>query len=529
MKLDINALRYLSREDFRVLTAVEMGQKNHEIVPVDLITAIAGLKHGGTYRHLNTLLRYKLLHHDRNKYDGYRLTYMGYDFLAIRTLLARGKISAVGRRIGVGKESDVFEVRNEEGQVMALKLHRLGRTSFRAVKNKRDYLKNRSSASFSWLYLSRLAALKEFAFMAALEQRGMPVPRAVDHNRHAVLMSLVDAYPLTQVRELRNPGVVYSSLMDFMAHLARLGLIHCDFNEFNVLVDDEDQITIIDFPQMVSVAHPNAAELFDRDVEGVVRFFTRKLGYVPQHDASLQQLRPDFAALMAEERSSKDALDVELSASGFKEHHQQVLELWRQEAAEAHDDSNATSSSGAASHSDEENSSAHHSADDALVSSQTGGHRRVPDSMESLGESSLSTAHASSPSDHEHSDFRSDSAVNATLTAVDEATVIGSGERDHDPASHSGSELDGHPGPESDDELCSHRSPRQGCHAPSMATSRSSRRPPVQSGVHDVQRRVTASRQGDVRRNIMVHASRNAQKRISRSRRSAVDASMRMG
>lgn len=39
-----------------------------------------------------------------------------------------------------------------------------------------------------------------------------------------------------QVRELRNPGVVYSSLMDFMAHLARLGLIHCDFNEFNVLV-----------------------------------------------------------------------------------------------------------------------------------------------------------------------------------------------------------------------------------------------------------------------------------------------------
>ncbi len=52
------------------------------------------------------------------------------------------------------------QVRNEEGEVLALKLHRLGRTSFRAVKSKRDYLKNRSSASFSWLYLSRLAALK---------------------------------------------------------------------------------------------------------------------------------------------------------------------------------------------------------------------------------------------------------------------------------------------------------------------------------------------------------------------------------
>lgn len=39
--------------------------------------------------------------------------------------------------------------------------------------------------------------------MAALGQRGLPVPRAVDHNRHAVLMSLVDAYPLTQV----GPGL----------------------------------------------------------------------------------------------------------------------------------------------------------------------------------------------------------------------------------------------------------------------------------------------------------------------------------
>lgn len=51
----------------------------------------------------------------------------------------------------------------------------------------------------SWLWLSRLAAAKEFAFMEALGAAGFPVPRAVDHNRHAVLMSLVDAIPLVQV------------------------------------------------------------------------------------------------------------------------------------------------------------------------------------------------------------------------------------------------------------------------------------------------------------------------------------------
>lgn len=31
MKLDVTALRYLSKEEFRVLTGVEMGMKNHEV------------------------------------------------------------------------------------------------------------------------------------------------------------------------------------------------------------------------------------------------------------------------------------------------------------------------------------------------------------------------------------------------------------------------------------------------------------------------------------------------------------------
>lgn len=50
-------------------------------------------------------------HGHARRYDGYRLTYMGYDFLALRALTARGHISGVGRQIGMGKESDIFEAR----------------------------------------------------------------------------------------------------------------------------------------------------------------------------------------------------------------------------------------------------------------------------------------------------------------------------------------------------------------------------------------------------------------------------------
>ena len=59
---------------------------------------------------LRGLMRQKLVHHDNQKYDGYRLTSLGYDFLALKALVNRGAVSAVGRQIGVGKESDVFEV-----------------------------------------------------------------------------------------------------------------------------------------------------------------------------------------------------------------------------------------------------------------------------------------------------------------------------------------------------------------------------------------------------------------------------------
>lgn len=301
----------------------------HEIVPAELITRIASLKHGGTYKVLKNLLKHKLVHHDSSKYDGFRLTYLGYDFLAIKTLVNRGVFSSVGRQLGVGKESDIFEVAKEDGTVMAMKLHRLGRTSFRAVKSKRDYLKHRSS--FNWLYLSRLAALKEFAFMKALEEHGFPVPNAVDCNRHCVIMSLVDGYPLVQVKELPNPDVIFETIIGLVVRMAEHGLIHCDFNEFNIMIDDNEKVTMIDFPQMVSVSHRNAEMYFDRDVECVVKFFHKRfnLSFQENEDESNDlDVESDHGCWprFADITKGTDSLDKDLAASGFTRHDQVAIE-----------------------------------------------------------------------------------------------------------------------------------------------------------------------------------------------------------
>lgn len=123
--------------------------------------------------------------------DGYRLNYGGYDFLAIHALQRRGVIAKIMSQVGIGKESDVFACEDHSGQQLILKLARLGRTSFRAAKNKRDYLEGRKQAS--WLYLSRLATAREAAHLAALNSANFPAPKLIDANRHALLMTRLEA------------------------------------------------------------------------------------------------------------------------------------------------------------------------------------------------------------------------------------------------------------------------------------------------------------------------------------------------
>ncbi|EKM83822.1 hypothetical protein AGABI1DRAFT_117292 [Agaricus bisporus var. burnettii JB137-S8] len=339
MKLDATDLRYITSDEFRVLTAVEMGSKNHEVVPTSLIAQISGLRNGGVNKLIGNLAKRNLVSKMQNsKYDGYRLTYGGYDYLAMRALSKRDSMYSVGNQIGVGKESDIYIVANSEGEEMVLKLHRLGRVSFRAIKEKRDYLGKRKSAS--WMYMSRLAAQKEWAFMKVLYDNGFPVPKPIDQARHCILMGYIDAYPLRQVAELPSPGRLYSKLMDLIVRFANAGLIHGDFNEFNILVLRETgEPIVIDFPQMVSTSHENAEWYFNRDVECIRTFFRRRYQYE-------SVLYPKFSRVLRECPSGEEfRLDVMVAASGFGNKEMKVLEEYINANKDREEESNEVDSS----------------------------------------------------------------------------------------------------------------------------------------------------------------------------------------
>lgn len=59
--------------------------------------------------------------------------------------------------------------------------------------------------------------------------------------------------------------------------MAEIGIIHGDFNEFNLIVDEgNDKLYLIDFPQVIPIYHQNAATYFNRDVNCIVELFNRK-------------------------------------------------------------------------------------------------------------------------------------------------------------------------------------------------------------------------------------------------------------
>jgi RIO kinase 2 len=170
------------------------------------------------------------------------------------------------------------------------------------------------------MYLSRLAAQKEHAFMRVLHREGFPVPEPVAWSRHTVVMEFIDSFPLRMIDSIPNPGKLYAELMAIIVRLAQRGLIHGDFNEFNILIKEENNPSnaasptltpiIIDFPQTISTNHVNAEMYFGRDVACIKRYFDRKFRYTSDEPG------PFFKDAIRDVDPGK-RLDVEVEASGF--------------------------------------------------------------------------------------------------------------------------------------------------------------------------------------------------------------------
>ena len=191
------------------------------------------------------------------------------------------------------------------------------------------------------MYLSRLAAQKEFTFMKVCYLTEVvsnnrfymrTVSLYLNQSSRTAIMSLWSLLTHSlctlfkaisnkrrQIEEVADPASLYSTLMELIVRLASQGLIHGDYNEFNILVYEDGRVIIIDFPQMVSIDHPNAREYFERDVECIKTYFSRRFRFEADEWPRWEEVK----------REGK--LDFEVQASGYGGKLEKEMEMFHRE------------------------------------------------------------------------------------------------------------------------------------------------------------------------------------------------------
>jgi RIO kinase 2 len=78
---------------------------------------------------------------------------------------------------------------------------------------------------------------------------------------------------------LRTRKVLEEILANIRLAYLDAGIVHGDLSEYNVIVQPDMHMLIIDWPQFVKSDHPNAQELLLRDVKNVTDYFMRKFRF----------------------------------------------------------------------------------------------------------------------------------------------------------------------------------------------------------------------------------------------------------
>jgi len=283
MPVPAEYVRSLHAYELRILLALERLMRRYQWVPLDVLRSATKFSESELAYRLGRLMAMDMVRYEKVPYEGYALVFNGYDSLALHTLTRRGTIQALGTQIGVGKESEVYEAMGLG--VVVLKFHRVGQRSFQSARLKRGYMPE--AGHCPWLFASSNSAKMEYDALKILHP-AVSVPLPIDQNRHVVAMSFVPGVNLSRAA-LADPEMILDEILDNVREAYRLGIVHGDLSEFNVMVD-EGQCWLIDWPQWVETVHPNAGEILARDIENILQYFKRKYGLEYAFDEALARV-----------------------------------------------------------------------------------------------------------------------------------------------------------------------------------------------------------------------------------------------
>jgi RIO kinase 1 len=204
---------------------------------------------------------------------------------ALQPLIDDGVIDEVLRSLKSGKEATVYLVRSG-AQTRCAKVYRdMAQRSFqkraqyqegRGVRGSRQARAMSKSTRFGRKEQEAAWKNAEVDALYKLVAAGVRVPKPYGYFNDTLIMELVtdaEGHPAPRLGEVdlspETAREYHSFLVQQVARMLSIGLIHGDLSEFNVLVGPDGPV-IIDLPQVVNAAGNNGAlAMLERDVNNI--------------------------------------------------------------------------------------------------------------------------------------------------------------------------------------------------------------------------------------------------------------------
>lgn len=259
--------------------------------------------------------------------DGFNTTYKpglfeeGWLLSSLKPFQDMGLLADVLGRVKGGKEANVYRCEASEmagGGLLAAKVYRP--QMFRTMKNDHVYREGRNILNSGGAALKKTDhremraigkktaygqevmhtswLMHEFKTLQQLHEAGADVPKPIASAANGILMSFVGDERLSAptLGELRldedEAQAAFETVERNLRLMLELGIVHGDLSPYNLLYWEE-QVILIDFPQVISVeGNPNARDLFRRDVKRLADYFSA-CGVDTDTDRLFASLWPD--------------------------------------------------------------------------------------------------------------------------------------------------------------------------------------------------------------------------------------------
>lgn len=257
--------------DYKVLKTIYRESNNYEYIPYSMLIEKLGLLNRELDETLAKLYNLRLVSKQKiSKEFGYRLTFAGLDILAIKKLYSDKILKRLGIVVGEGKESNVYFGYNFSDEVIIVKFHRVGKTSYKNIRKIRGITYKKS-----WIEITVENAKREYEALKCISDNYGNVPKPYGYAYNAVVMEYIQGNELYRT-ELSDPESVLQEILSTIriAYNYCEKTIHGDLSEYNVIIGEEGKAYVIDWPQW----QKDNEDLLLRDLTNILYYFNKKYG-----------------------------------------------------------------------------------------------------------------------------------------------------------------------------------------------------------------------------------------------------------